>query len=603
MDGPLPSSIVPVEHVLSASLGQYSSAGVKNENQDFHGALHPEGADLAVKGIAVALADGISTSRLGGAAAETAVKSFLTDYYCTSPAWSVQTSAERVISATNSWMHAQNSGGRRLADEEREAGLVCTFSALVIKSRSAHIFHIGDSRIARIANGRIEHLTEAHRVSLGGGETYLGRAMGVNRHVEIDYRLCPLQPGDIFMLSTDGVHEHLSDALVLRLLETAASLDEAARAMAEAALASGSCDNLTVQLVRIESLPPGEVTDLIGPGLALPAAPQLKAGDLFEGYRILRQLHAGSRSHVYLARDEADGARVALKVPSTEHAEDAGQLASLELEEWVMRRVSHQNVLRAAPMHHARRHLFSVAEYIEGQTLDEWMHDHPQPELVQVRDIVRQVASGLLALHRREMLHRDLRPHNLMIDADGTVRIIDFGSVRVAGIDELSRGGLEDSAYVGTLQYSAPQLYFGEAASVRSDLYSLGVITYQLLTGALPYGNRLPSTLSRSALRKLRYRPASELNPAVPGWMDAAIAKAVSLDPARRYDELSEFTYDLAHPNSALANPEPLPLVQRGSAGVWRLLAAILAIALTISILTRPDVGLSPTVTQREQNQ
>lgn len=601
MDGPLPSSVIPVRQALSVSLGQFSSAGAKEENQDFHGALQPEGADLAVKGIAVTLADGISTSRLGAAAAETAVKSFLTDYYCTSPAWSVQTSAERVISATNSWMHAQNSGGRVLADEEREAGLVCTFSALVIKSRSAHIFHIGDSRIARISNGRIEQLTEAHRVSLGGGETYLGRAMGVNRHVEIDYRLCPLQPGDVFMLSTDGVHEYLSDAKTLELLNAINSLDDAAEAMADAALAAGSDDNLTIQLVRIDNLPKGEVEDLIGPGLALPPAPQLKAGDLFEGYRVLRQLHAGSRSHVYLARDENDGLRVALKVPSTEHAEDAGQLASLELEEWVMRRITHQNVLRAAPIRQARRHLFSVAEFVGGQTLDEWMHDHPQPELVQVRDIVRQIASGLLALHRREMLHRDLRPQNLMIDADGTVRIIDFGSVRVAGVDELTRGGLDDSAYAGTLQYSPPELYYGEAANARSDLYSLGVIAYQLLTGALPYGNRLPSTLSRSALRKLRYRPASELNPAVPGWMDAAIAKAVSLDPARRYEELSEFTYDLAHPNAALANPEPLPLVQRGSTGDWRLIAGILAAALAISILTRPDVGLSPTTPQWEQ--
>ena len=230
------------------------------------------------KGIALALADGISTSRLGAAAAETAVKSFLTDYYCTSAAWSVRTAAERVIAATNSWMHAQNSRHRPREDgEDRERGaLICTFSALVLKARAAHLFHVGDARIALIAKGRVEPLTEPHRVELGGGESYLGRALGVNRAVEIDYRQVPLQPGDLFMLSTDGVHEFVGDAETLALIEQADDLAAAARAIAEAALANGSGDNLTVQLLRVDGLPNGEVSDLLGAELGLPPAPQAR---------------------------------------------------------------------------------------------------------------------------------------------------------------------------------------------------------------------------------------------------------------------------------------------------------------------------------------
>jgi len=152
-DGPTasPSASRDMPPRLAISLGQFSSAGRKSENQDFQGALEPGGADLATKGIAVAIADGISTSRLGATAAETAVKSFLTDYYCTSEGWSVRTAAERVIAAANSWMHAQNRAayGRPLEDGERELGLVCTLTAMVLKSRSAHLFHIGDARIAR----------------------------------------------------------------------------------------------------------------------------------------------------------------------------------------------------------------------------------------------------------------------------------------------------------------------------------------------------------------------------------------------------------------------------------------------------------------------
>ena len=135
---------------LAISLGQYSAAGAKDANQDFHGSLVPEGAELATKGIAVAIADGISTSALGATASETAVKSFLTDYFATSDAWSVRTSGERVIAATNSWMHAQNVRGGPVSDESRERGMITTFSAMVLKSRSAHIFHVGDARIARL---------------------------------------------------------------------------------------------------------------------------------------------------------------------------------------------------------------------------------------------------------------------------------------------------------------------------------------------------------------------------------------------------------------------------------------------------------------------
>jgi serine/threonine protein kinase len=137
-------------------------------------------------------------------------------------------------------------------------------------------------------------------------------------------------------------------------------------------------------------------------------------------------------------------------------------------------------------------------------------------------------------------------------------------------------------------------------ATAASDLYSLGTIAYQLLTGALPYGAKLPSAAAAAGSRAPRYIPASSIDPHVPEWMDAAIAKAVAIDPAERYAELSEFTYDLAHPNHVLAGVEPLPLLLRGSAAFWRTVAALLAFALAIAILSRPDVTGASTAPQLE---
>ncbi|MGE3651054.1 MAG: PP2C family serine/threonine-protein phosphatase, partial [Reyranellaceae bacterium] len=186
---------------LQISIGQHSDKGRKESNQDFHGAMIPAQPLLGLKGIAVALADGISSSAVGGVASESAVKSFLTDYYCTSGAWSVKTSAQRVISATNSWLHAQTRRGPHAYDMDK--GYVCTFSVMVLKSTTAHIFHIGDSRIYRRVGDALEQLTEDHRVVVSSREHYLSRALGMNAQVEIDYSAIPLEKGDVLIQATD----------------------------------------------------------------------------------------------------------------------------------------------------------------------------------------------------------------------------------------------------------------------------------------------------------------------------------------------------------------------------------------------------------------
>src|SRR6201995_2477282 len=146
---------------LRISLGQCSDKGRKPANQDFHGALIPTEPLLNLKGIAVVIADGISSSEVSHIASESAVKSFLTDYYCTSESWSVKTSAHRVLAATNAWLHSQTRRSQYAYDKDK--GYVCTLSAIVLKAATAHLFHIGDSRIYRVLDNSMEQLTEDHR--------------------------------------------------------------------------------------------------------------------------------------------------------------------------------------------------------------------------------------------------------------------------------------------------------------------------------------------------------------------------------------------------------------------------------------------------------
>jgi serine/threonine protein phosphatase PrpC/ribosomal protein L39E len=559
---------------LAISIGQHSDKGRKDTNQDFHGALIPEDPLLGLKGIAIVLADGISTSDVSGIASESAVKSFLTDYYCTSETWSVKTSAQRVIAATNSWLHSQTRQSQYLYDKDR--GYVCTLSAMVIRSRTAHIFHIGDARIYRVAGHALEQLTEDHRIVISSAQSYLGRALGVNPQIEIDYRTLTVEKADVFLLATDGVYEYVSSRFIAETINRCAGdLDRAAKTIVEEAHQQGSPDNLTVQIVRIDDVPDSEGSELAKHALELPCPPLLEARMDLDGYQIVREIHGSSRSHIYLAVDSADGALVAIKTPSIDLRADPAYLQRFMMEEWVARRISSAHVLKPRNHTRTRNYLYVVTEFVEGQTLTQWMIDNTEPNLEAVRGLIEQIAAGLQAFHRMEMLHQDLRPENIMIDGTGTAKIIDFGSTRIAGIAEDSASGGEDHI-LGTVQYTAPEYFLGEGGSARSDIFSLGVIAYQMLTGRLPYGAQVPKIRTKSQQKKLRYRSALDDNREIPAWIDGALRKALHPDPRQRYEELSEFVFDLRHPNKAFLKTSNVPLIERDPLVFWKTLSAVL---------------------------
>ncbi|WGK60764.1 bifunctional protein-serine/threonine kinase/phosphatase [Halopseudomonas sp. SMJS2] len=566
---------------LDIALGQASDRGRKDINQDFHGACLPAEPQLSTKGTVVALADGISSSAVSHIASQTAVAGFLEDYYCTPDAWSVRKSAQRVLAAINAWLHSQTRQGEYRHDADR--GYVCTFSALIIKSATAYLFHVGDARIYRLRGHDLEQLTRDHRLRVSADTSYLARALGVGPHLEIDYLALPLERGDLFILATDGVHEHI-DAPRLRSLisEHEEDLQAAAEGIIEQALARGSDDNLTVQLLRIDGLPAPTVLEHSRQLTELPPAPLLESRAVFDGYTIERELHASSRSHVYLATDSECGERVVLKVPSIDQRQDLASLEHLMLEEWVARRLHSPHVVRAAPARQ-RRYLYTVNEFIEGQTLHQWMLDNPLPELQRVRDIVGQIAQGLRAFHRLDMLHQDLRPQNIMLDHAGTVKIIDFGSVRVAGIDEID-GGAPQNPVPGTVQYAAPEYFLGLGGSPRSDLFSLGVIAYQMLTGTLPYGTEVAKASTRTAQLRLGYRSALQYRQDLPVWLDEVLKRAVHPDPSKRYAALSEFTFDLCQPGGARLATQRPSLLERNPVAVWQSVALLLSVALLVAL-------------------
>jgi serine/threonine protein kinase len=277
---------------------------------------------------------------------------------------------------------------------------------------------------------------------------------------------------------------------------------------------------------------------------------------------------------------------VVLKIPSIDLRDDPEYLKRFLMEEWVARRINSAHVLKPCLQSRKRNYLYVVMEFIDGQTLTQWMIDNPKSDLATVRGIVEQIARGLQAFHRMEMLHQDLRPANVMIDKTGTVKIIDFGSTRVKGVIEAAPSA-DRHEILGTAQYTAPEYFLGENGTSRSDIFSLGVITYQMLTGRLPYGAEVAKTRTKSQQRRLRYSSALDDSREIPAWIDSVLKKATHPDPYKRYDELSEYVYELRHPNKDHLGASPTPLIERNPLLFWKGLSLILAVIVVVLLYSK----------------
>ena len=569
---------------LKVSAGQYSDRGRKDTNQDFHGLCVPQEPQLSAKGIAIALADGISSSDVSHVASEAAVTGFLEDYYSTAETWSVKTSAERVLGAINSWLFAQTQKGAYRYEKDR--GYVCTFSSVVFKSTTAHVFHVGDTRVYRVSGHQLEQLTDDHRVWLSSEQSYLARALGIDHRLSIDYCSVPLRCGDIFILATDGVYEYVDAKTIAAHIATNASdpvpdWDAIAQTLVELAYDRGSNDNLTLQIVRIDELPVPEANEMFRQIGSLPFAPTPDARTSFDGYTIKRELKISSRSHIYLAVDEQSGEQVVLKLPSVGMRDDPAYLERFLMEEWIARRINNAHVLKPCTLTRKRSYIYVATEYIEGQSLTQWMIDHPNPDLNRVRTIVEQIARGLRAFHRLEMVHQDLKPDNIMIDNTGTVKIIDFGATRVAGAMDVDTP-IEQLTLLGSAQYAAPEYFLGATGSSQSDLFSLAVIVYQMLSGNLPYGIAAAKAVTKKAQKKLQYQSLLVHSAKIPVWVDEAVRKALQPDPLQRYAEISEFVQDLHRPNPAFQRQRTQPLIERDPLTFWKFVSLILFLAVMI---------------------
>lgn len=560
--------------VLNISVGGYSTKGIKPENQDAF-AVHTKATQsvLEYKGAVACLADGVSCSVNAQNASQTAVTQFIQDYYSTPDSWSVKESAARVLISLNSWLHHHS----HQADITHRDGWVTTFSAAVFKSTTAHLLHVGDSRVYCFRQGRLEQLTRDHCHKHLGTKSFLSRALGMDSHLEVDYQQQDLELDDIYLFSTDGVHDWLAEPELIALLENAEEdLEGVAETLVNKALANGSDDNLSCLLVRVDSLPCADIDEVNRQMTDLAIPPVMEVGNKIDGFEVLKVVYAGTRSHLYLVEKLNERKRYLLKTPSQYFADDSLYLEGFIREQWVGQRLNNPGVMKIFPRPAESPFLYHLCEYIDGITLRQWMHDNPKPAFESVREIVAGIVRSIRAFQRMGMVHRDLKPENVMINSRGQVVLIDFGTVQVDSLGEIASPLAEDVP-VGSVDYIAPEYLHGEKGQHYSDIFSLGVIVYEMLTGALPYKTSAAQQQDPQRFQKWSYQSARTRRKDIPLWLDLALEKACHPSPAQRYQVLSEFEQDLTKANQQMVRAfEEAPLLERNPLLFWKLTSALL---------------------------
>jgi serine/threonine protein phosphatase PrpC len=566
-----------LNQALQVDAAQYSSGGIKAINEDSLGIRVPEGALLAAKGVALVVADGVSSAEAGRQASESAVQSFLNDFYSTPDTWSIKTSGERVLSAVNRWLYGQ---GQQYINIHQ--GFLTTFTALVLRGRTAHVFHVGDTRVYRLRDGTLELLTKDHAMRVNADTTYLTRALGMDWYVEIDYATTDVQEGDLFFSSSDGVHGFVPRPLLQDVIaDETRSLEERCRHIVSLAGEYGSDDNMSCQLVKVSALPTADIEAARLQAGELPFPPDLEIGQTLDGYRIEAEIHASPRSHLYRVRDLDSGAIYALKAPSRNLDDDPVFRAHFTLEEWIGLRIDSPHVVRMFPAARPRQCLYYLQEYLEGETLRDWAAKNPLPSMQSVAALGGQIIKGLRALHRRETLHQDIKPDNIFLCRDGTAKLIDLGAAHVASLHDDT-----PPSRLGAAEYAAPEYALNRARDTRAEQFSLALTLYELLTGQHPYGDEAYiKASSLTDFHRLPYTSACRHNPHVPLWADAALKKALSINPGNRYESLGEFHQDLIRPNPALAAGSHRPWLERNPLRFWQVLSGLLAVSTLVLLL------------------
>jgi len=575
---------------------------VRAHNEDFLGFWESEDEqEKRERGAIALLADGLGGHGGGEIASQLAVNTALNTFHETDATTTDNQLLWRIFNAANLAVYDRSmhhGGSHRMAT---------TLTISLFRRNEVAIGHVGDSRAYLVRLGEIRQLTSDHtyvamqlKMNLiskaealtSDLRTLLTRSIGQNPTIQVDYSRSVLRNRDIVIQCSDGLHGSVTENEIRDCVNRMPP-PEACEYLLRLAEKRGSQDNMSVQIVRVDNVPRvgyyrGSVAYYAPP--STPVSHELQPGDVLdERFQITDVISRSAMSSVLKAVDLKTGNAVALKVPLASLEGDPASFSRFERESEIGLSVDHPAILKIIPVDPAQKSRpYLVMEYLEGQTLEQLLQNvKPLPEADALR-MMSQICDGADYLHKHGVVHRDLKPQNIMLCNDGSLRIMDFGIAKAAAARRLTFGSF--SPTMGTPDYMAPEQVKGQRGDERTDVYSLGAILYEMVTGRLPFEGPNAYTVMNARLVGDPVAPRT-YNPSIRPQVEEIILHALARDPKDRYPSAAAMKADLDAPDrvelSGRASRLQAPAMWKSRWRVVRiaLLAALIPVVLFFAFL------------------
>ncbi|EGD60957.1 protein serine/threonine phosphatase [Novosphingobium nitrogenifigens DSM 19370] len=555
---------------LAIAAGFATRTGPRSDNQDFGGIVQASATERASHGVIAAIADGVSGGNAGRMASELTVRTLIDGYYASPPTLGPAQAMARPLAAFNDWLHGQARGNPARAS-------ATTLTALALHGRRAHVVHVGDTRAWRFAEGRLTCLTQDHVRPEIDMSHVLIRAIGLESDLRLDHGAFELTEQDRLVLTTDGVHAPLGARKIAAILAQNASAEATAELLVEKALEAGGADNATALVIDVVRLPAPDHDGILAAMSALPFITPPVPGGTLDGFAVERVLSEGRHAVLLVATDSENGEEVVLKFPRREILSERALRLAFAREMLLAQRVSSPFLLSARPQRDTRQSgLYLVQPFLKGETMESRLARR-LPSLDAAREAAVSLTRAVAALHRLDVVHRDIKPDNVMLTEDGGLRLIDLGVARLPRVEDFP-----DNEIPGTPGYMAPEQFAGNGGDALTDQFALGVTLYRWFTGKWPYGEQ-------EAFQRPRFgeaRAPSAHRPEIPSWLDEAILRAIAVRREDRHGDVVELLRALE--GGMIGTQRTMagrPLMERNPVLFWKMVSLLLGAALIASLV------------------
>jgi len=548
---------------MELTVFSHSTKGpVRPRNEDCVSFWQPEEPDeRQTRGSIAIVADGVGGHGRGDVASRLAVETAIRKFQECTPDMAAKAILREVFFAANMALYDSKENDRSATR------MATTMNVCIFKGRDLHIGHVGDTRLYLVRQEEIKKLTSDHSMTglqlklrlmtemearASHLRSMLTRSVGTEPLIRFDYKRVTVMQHDRFLQCTDGLYCFMNDGEIAEGVDRL-NLDEICPYLVNLAERRGTDDNLSAQVIQVDRVTPlikkDKPLSILATGASVEVNDQneLTPGEAIDNrYRIESKISRSGMATIYKASDTKENRYVALKIPHMQYESDVGFFSRFQREAEIGRILNHPNILKFYDPPPDQSRPYIVMELLEGRTLAQVLNEVKPFPIEDALQIGARIADALQHMHEKGVIHRDLKPQNIMICKDGSLRIMDFGIARASDMRRLTFVGFTPA--MGTPDYMAPEQVKGKRGDERTDIYSLGAMLYEMVTGALPFEADNPFMVMNARVTGDPKAPR-EINPAVPPEVEELILHAMERDPRKRIQTAKEMKEQLEDPS------------------------------------------------------